>query len=217
MAQFWDGRAADVEEQAKGPILNPVEMAMPSEEAVVTLLKETPEYPPLFRAAFPGQEDAVTYDNLGRAIGAFERRLTTPSRFDAFLSGDASALDQAELEGLASFMNSGCIACHNGPLIGGATYQKLGAVRPYQTDDVGRFAVTKQESDRTVFKVPSLRNIAKTGPYFHDGSVTGLETAIRLMGAHQLGIDLSDAEVESIEAFLESLTGTIDTAYIAER
>jgi cytochrome c peroxidase len=208
VAQFWDGRAADVEEQAKGPVLNPIEMAMPSEEAVLTVLNSIPGYPPLFRAAFPEEDDPVTYDNLGRAIGAFERTLVTPSRFDVFLDGENDALNADELEGLFAFIKAGCVTCHMGPTVGGTTFQKLGAVKPYETADAGRFDVTGDESDRHVFKVPSLRNIAETGPYFHDGSVGSLDQAIRLMGDHQLGRTLSDADVASIRAFLESLTGS---------
>jgi cytochrome c peroxidase len=217
IAQFWDGRAKDVEEQAGGPILNPIEMAMPSKEAVVELLQSIPEYPPLFAKAFPEDEEPLTYGNLTLAIGAFERRLTTPSRFDAFMGGDVSALSAEELAGLDLFMAAGCTTCHLGPVVGGSLYRKLGLVKPYETDDPGRFDVTGNEQDRAVFKVPSLRNIEKTGPYLHDGSVSELKDMIRLMGIHQLGRELSDEEVASIESFLNSLTGTVDEAYIAER
>jgi len=215
--QFWDGRAADVEEQAKGPILNPIEMGMPSAEMVVEKLQSIPEYEPMFRAAFPGEANPITYDNLGLAIGAFERRLMTPSRFDAFLGGDPSVLTPAELNGLKTFLDVGCTACHNGVVIGGNSFQKLGLVRPYETKDLGRFDVTKVESDKMVFKVPSLRDIAKTGPYFHDGSVKSLEDAVRLMASHQLGQDLSQQQVASIVTFLNSLTGEINQAYIAKQ
>jgi cytochrome c peroxidase len=215
VAQFWDGRAADVEEQAKGPVLNPVEMAMPSEAAVLVVLESIPGYAELFAAAFPSDANPISYDNMARAIGVFERRLLTPSRFDAFLEGQDGALSDDELVGLAAFMDAGCISCHNGPAIGGAVYQKLGLVRPFETADPGRFNVTGQESDRGVFKVPSLRNVAKTGPWFHDGSVESLDEAIGLMASHQLGRDLSDEEVESIQTFLESLTGTVDPEYVA--
>ena len=216
VAQFWDGRAADVEEQAKGPVLNPVEMAMPDDGTVVAVLQSIPGYQELFVAAFPDDEQPISYDNMARAIGAFERRLVTPSRFDAFLEGQEAALTDEELAGLETFMNTGCITCHNGPTLGGGSYQKLGAVRPFETEDPGRFKVTGQEADRGVFKVPSLRNVAKTGPWFHDGTVTSLDEAIRLMAAHQLGRDLSDDEVRSIHVFLESLTGSVDPDYIAK-
>jgi cytochrome c peroxidase len=215
LAQFWDGRAADVEEQAKGPILNPIEMAMPGEAEVIALLRSIPGYPPLFARAFPGDDEALSYDNLARAIGAFERRLVTPGPFDRFLAGDDSALDAGALAGLSKFMEVGCPTCHNGPTVGGLLYQKLGLVRPYETGDQGRFELTGKEVDRFVFKVPSLRNIARTGPYFHDGSITSLNQAIRLMSAHQLGRDLSEDDVASIRRFLDSLTGEPDATYAA--
>jgi cytochrome c peroxidase len=214
-AQFWDGRAADVEAQAKGPVLNPIEMAMPSEEAVVAMLESIPEYGPLFRAAFPDGPDPITYDHMAQAIGAFERRLVTPSRFDRFQAGDLEALSDTEVEGLMLFVSTGCISCHNRGPIGGTTYQKIGVVHPYPTDDAGRFEVTGAESDRSVFKVPSLRNIDQTGPYFHDGAVATLDEAVRLMAYHQLGRELSDDETALIVAFLRSLTGTIDSEYVA--
>ena len=215
IAQFWDGRADDVEEQAKGPVLNPIEMAMPSEGAVVDVLKSIPGYEPPFRAAFPDDEDPITYDHMAQAIGAFERRLVTPSRFDAFQRGDLDSLTDAEVEGLSLFINTGCISCHNRATIGGTSYQKLGGVHPYATEDVGRFAVTGNDLDRHVFKVPSLRNIAETGPYFHDGQVGTLAEAVRLMAHHQLGWELAEDDVSSIVVFLGSLTGTIDQEYIA--
>jgi len=216
IAQFWDGRSPDVEDQAKGPVLNPVEMAMPGEEAAVAVLKSIPGYAELFAAAFPDDEDPITFDNMARAIGAFERRLITADRFDAFTSGQDEALSDEELAGLSVFMTTGCITCHNGPTIGGQLFRKLGLVRPYETEDPGRFEVTKDEADRKVFKVPSLRNVAMTGPYFHDGSVESLDEAIRLMASHQLGIDLADNQVASIKAFLGTLTGAVDPEYIAE-
>ena len=217
LAQFWDGRAADVEEQAKGPILNPIEMAMPDEATVVALLANDTEYPKLFSAAFPGEADPVTYDNLGLAIGAFERRLMTPARFDDFIGGDASALRGAELEGLDTFVRTGCISCHNGPAVGGGMYQKIGLVRAYETGDLGRFEVTGKPADKYVFKVPSLRNIEKTGPYFHDGSIADLDEAIRLMGRHQVGVELDAEEIASIRAFLGALTGEVDASYASPR
>jgi cytochrome c peroxidase len=216
IAQFWDGRSPDVEDQAKGPVLNPIEMAMPSEEATVAVLKSIPGYAELFAAAFPDDEEPITYDNMARAIGAFERGLITADRFDAFASGQDEALSNEELAGLSLFMTTGCITCHSGPTIGGNLYRKLGLVRPYATEDPGRVEVTNDEADRTVFKVPSLRNIAMTGPYFHDGSVASLDEAIRLMASHQLGVDLADNQVATIAAFLGTLTGTVDPEYIAE-
>lgn len=205
VAQFWDGRAADLQEQAKGPILNPVEMAMPNEKAVLEKLQKT-EYPDLFKKAFPDAEKPLTYDNLAEAIAAFERTLVTPSRFDDYLAGQDNALTEAEKDGLETFMKSGCTACHSGPIIGGTSYKKMGLVRPYETPDLGRFDVTKKEEDRFVFKVPSLRNIALTAPYFHDGKAATLEDAVAKMSVHQLGKELTQDEVNSITAFLKSLT-----------
>ena len=215
VAQFWDGREPDVEAQAKGPVLNPIEMAMPSPEHVVELLESIPGYAPMFRSAFPGEEDPITYDNMATAIGAFERRLVTPGRFDRFMQGEIDVLSANEADGLRLFITTGCITCHNGPAVGGAMYQKLGLVETYETKDLGRFELTGQEADRYMFKVPSLRNTAETGPWFHDGSIRSLEEAVQIMARHQLGRVLDDAEVVKISAFLRSLTGEIDTAYIA--
>ena len=206
-AQFWDGRAKDLEAQALGPVMNPVEMAMPSEAIVVERIAADKEYPTLFKAAFPGDPAPLSFANVGRAIAAFERTLLTPSRFDAFLKGDDHALTPTELSGLESFRNAGCVACHNGPALGGQMYQKLGIVKPFPTKDLGRFVVTENEADRFVFKVPSLRNIGMTGPYFHDGSVGSLEKAVERMGEHQLGKTFTKAETENLVAFLRSLTG----------
>jgi len=215
IAQFWDGRAADVEEQARGPIRNPVEMAMPNGAAAEEVVRSIPGYEPLFRAAFPDDPDPVRFDNVVRAIGAFERKLVTPSRFDDFLAGDDSALTAEEQRGLSVFLESGCTSCHSGALFGGHMYQKLGLVHPFETEDLGRQSVTGSESDRHVFKVPSLRNVAKTGPYFHEGQVPSLGEAVRLMAWHQVGRELPQVEVEAIVAFLDSLTGRIDEELIA--
>jgi len=213
--QFWDGRAPTVEEQAKGPITNPVEMAMPSNAAAVQVIKSMPDYVALFHTAFPEVKDPVTYNNMALAIGAFERELVTPSRWDAFIQGDQTALTDAEKSGFNTFAAVGCQWCHYGPFVGGAVYQKLGVVKPWpvQTDQ-GRYQVTKEETDRMVFKVPSLRNIKKTGPYFHDGSVATLDQAIRNMAVHQRGVTLNDAQVKSIETWMDSLTGQVPLSYI---
>ena len=214
-AQFWDGRAPTVEEQAKGPVLNPVEMAMPSEKAAVALLKSMPEYVAAFGRAFPGQKDAVTFDNMARAIGAFERRLVTPSRWDKFLKGDQAALSDAEKAGLNKFVEVGCPMCHQGAYLGANSFQKLGLVKSWtHTKDLGRYAVSKQEADKLVFKVPSLRNIDQTAPYYHDGSVKTLEEAVRLMAEHQTGRKLAKPEVASIVTWLKALTGPIPQDYI---
>jgi cytochrome c peroxidase len=213
--QFWDGRAPTVEEQAKGPITNPVEMAMPSNAAAVQVIKSMPEYVALFQTAFPNDKDPITYNNMALAIGAFERGLVTPSRWDGFIEGDQSALTDAEKSGFNTFAATGCQWCHYGPYVGGSVYQKLGVMKPWpnQTDQ-GRYQVTKEEIDKMVFKVPSLRNIKKTGPYFHDGSVPTLDQAIRNMAVHQRGVTLTDAQVKSIEIWMDSLTGQVPISYI---
>ncbi|HEX6766084.1 MAG TPA: cytochrome c peroxidase [Polyangiaceae bacterium] len=215
--QFWDGRATTVEEQAAGPLLNPVEMAMPDGAHVVRVLKSMPGYVEAFEKAFPEVPAPVTFENVGRAIGAFERGLTTPSRWDEYLQGNSRALSEAEVEGLKAFTNLGCMVCHTGEFVGGSMYQKVGAVTPWPNQaDPGRFAMTKNEADRMVFRVPTLRNVARTAPYFHDGSAKTLPEAVRLMGKHQLGIELGDAETASIVAWLDSMTGALPTAYIKE-
>lgn len=213
--QFWDGRAPTVEEQAKGPITNPVEMAMPSNAAAVQVIQSMPEYVALFESAFPNEKDPINYNNMAQAIGAFERGLVTPSRWDAFLQGESSALTDTEKAGFNNFAAMGCQWCHYGPYVGGSEYQKLGVMEPWpgQTDQ-GRYQVTKEETDKMVFKVPSLRNIKKTGPYFHDGSVSTLEQAIRNMAVHQRGVALTDAQVKSIEIWMDSLTGQVPKNYI---
>jgi cytochrome c peroxidase len=210
LAQFWDGRAQDLKAQAKGPILNPVEMAMPNAQAVEHRLKSIPGYVSAFRTAFPKAKEPVTYDNMAEAIAAFEKTLVTPARFDRFLAGDNRALNAAEQRGLRQFMDKGCVACHNGPAVGGGSFMKFGAVKPYaHQQDQGRFEVTHNEADKFVFKVPALRNVTRTYPYFHDGAVTSLDEAIRTMGETQLGLQLSKAEVADIAAFLGSLEGTL--------
>jgi cytochrome c peroxidase len=216
ISQFWDGRAADVEEQAKGPILNPIEMAMKDEKVAIAWMRKVKEYDKLFKDAFPGEKDPINYDNVAIAIGAFERRLFTPSRWDKFLKGDKDALTKEEKAGFNKFTEVGCVACHSGVYVGGSMYQKLGLVKPFESKDLGRFEVTKNEADKMMFKVPSLRNVEKTAPYFHDGQVETLEQAVKLMGEHQLGKDLSDADVASIVTWLKTLTGEIPKDYIAK-
>lgn len=208
LAQFWDGRAESLEAQAKGPVLNPIEMAMPDATEVMTRLKADPAYPGEFAAAFPGEADPLTYDNVAAAIAAFERTLLTRDRCDEFLKGRDTALDAAELRGLEVFLTVGCTACHQGPLLGGTSFQKFGLVQPVPgLSDKGRFDVTKDEADLHKFKVPTLRNIAATGPYLHDGSARTLEEVIRLMARHQLGTTLSQAQESDLVSFLRSLTG----------
>lgn len=215
VAQFWDGRAANVEEQAKGPILASGEMGMPSGDEVVAVLKSISGYLPYFEAAFPGEDDPITYDHVGAAIGAFERGLVTPGRFDAFLAGDTTALTEREQEGLALFVQTGCTACHYGPTLGGNSFATLGAQEPYVTNDVGRYAVTGEDADMHVFKVPSLRNVALTGPYLHDGSIPTMESMVQLMVRHQLGRELSSDQVDTMVIFLRSLTGELPSDYTA--
>lgn len=206
IAQFWDGRAKNLEEQAGGPILNPVEMAMTSEKVVIERLSSDKDYPDLFRKAFGTNE--VTYDRIKKSIASFERTLVTPSRFDNYLKGDINALTVAERNGLKTFVEKGCISCHNGVGVGGGMYQKFGVINPYQFQkDTGRFELTKNNDDKFFFKVPSLRNVAETAPYFHDGKVATLKEAIKTMGRTQLGLNLKPTEIASIETFLKSLTG----------
>jgi cytochrome c peroxidase len=213
--QFWDGRAPTIEEQAKGPITNPIEMAMPDNAAAVQVIKSMPDYVALFQKAFPKDADPVTYNNMALAIGAFERGLLTPSKWDAFLNGSDSALTDVQKEGFNTFAATGCQWCHAGAYVGGASYQKLGVVKPWPNQaDPGVYRLTKDENDRMVFKVPSLRNIKKTSPYFHDGSIVNLDDAIRNMAVHQRGVTLTDAQVKSIEAWMDSLTGEIPSSYI---
>ncbi len=215
IAQFWDGRAADVEEQAKGPVMNPVEMAMPNAEAVVERLKSIPGYVEAFQRAFPSENDPVTYDNMGKTIGAFERKLMTPSPWDRFLKGDSAALSNEEKIGFNRFVETGCQMCHNGVYVGGSMFMKLGTARPWpDTRDLGRFQVTHQEADKMKFKVPTLRNITNTAPYFHDGSVASLDQAVKDMAEFQLGKTLTRDDVRSIVAWLGALTGSIPADYI---
>jgi cytochrome c peroxidase len=213
--QFWDGRAVDVEEQAGGPILNPAEMNIPSKRFLVDRLSKIKGYPELFKKAFPKADTSLTYWNIQQAIGSFERTLITPSKFDKLLKGDNEALNEKELKGLASFSDNGCITCHNGALLGGTSFQKFGVHSNYweatksTTIDNGRFDVTHNEFDKYSFKVPSLRNVEKTSPYFHDGSVNDLHQAVKIMAKIQLNKDLGDEEINNIVAFLNTLTADI--------
>jgi cytochrome c peroxidase len=213
--QFWDGRAADVEAQAKGPILNPIEMGMPDEKYVIAVLKGIPGYVEAFKKTFPGENDAVTYDNMAKAIGAFERKLVTPSRWDKYLKGDPGTLTNVEKIGFNRFMEANCHSCHGGTYLGGASFAKLGVAKNWpDTSDLGRYQVTKREADKMKFKVPSLRNIEKTGPYFHDGSIPTLEKAVRAMAEYQVGKPLKTDDVKFIVAWLRTLTGEIPSGYI---
>lgn len=209
IAQFWDGRAATVEEQAVMPVLNPIEHGIADEAELVGKLKSKPELVAAFAAAFPGEGDAVSVANFQRAVGAFERTLATRSPFDDFLDGDVRALSNEQKQGLKTFMEVGCTQCHTTRLVGGAMFQKNNVFRPYVSSDFGRYEVTKLDADKNVFKVPSLLNVAKTAPYMHDGKVATLAEAVRMMGRNQLNVELNDDQVASIVAFLEALTGKV--------
>ena len=211
-AQFWDGRAKDLEEQAGGPMVNPIEMASPKEH-VAEQLTAIPGYVAAFKAAFPADPKPVTLANAQKAIAVFETTLITPNApFDRYLRGDAAALSQAQKEGLQLFMNKGCAACHSGINVGGGMYAPFGVVEKPGADllppqDKGRFAVTKTASDEYVFRAPTLRNIALTAPYFHTGRAWDLRQAVGVMSSSQLGAELTAGEIDRITAFLESLTG----------
>jgi cytochrome c peroxidase len=207
IAQFWNGRANNLQAQASGPIDNPKEMAFTHTLAVETL-NSIPEYKSSFTKIFNSEK--ITINEVAMAIAEFEKTLRTPdSPFDLWLKGDDDALNKAEKKGYALFKEKGCTACHSGTLVGGTMYQKMGLVTPYNTknSDVGRAAVTGKDSDKFVFKVPTLRNIALTYPYFHDGAVWSLKEAVMIMADIQLGQKLSDDEANNITEFLHSLTG----------
>lgn len=207
-SQFWDGRATDLADQAGQPILNPIEMGMPSEQAVIDKLAGLQEYPEAFARAFPDAEPALSYANLREAIAAFERTLRTEARFDDFLRGDGTALSEQEQRGLKAFISVNCVRCHDGPLVGGTLHETLGKEAPFHnTADQGRYEVTGDEADRMMFKVSQLRNIALTGPWFHDGSGSNLGEVVRIMARIQLDKELKDQQVEDIVAFLQSLNG----------
>lgn len=214
--QFWDGRAADLATQAGGPVENPKEMGNTWDNVVATLNRD-PSYVSAFTAAYPS--GGLTAANVRDAIATYEMTLVTPSRFDRYLRGERAALTDAERAGLTEFVTTGCTACHAGVNLGGAMYQKMGLVRNYFADrgnlteaDNGRFNVTHQEADRHFFKVPTLRNVALTAPYFHDGTARTLEDAVRTMGRYQLGRDLSAEQIGRIVTFLRALTGEIPAA-----
>jgi cytochrome c peroxidase len=211
-AQFWDGRAEDLKAQAKGPVQAGVEMAN-KPAAVVETLKSMPEYVERFGRAFPGEADPVTFDNMARAIEAFEATLVTPgSPFDTWIEGNDNAMTAEEKLGLNLFVSKGCTACHTGVNVGGQNYYPFGLIKRPGADilppeDKGRFEVTKTASDEYVFRAAPLRNVAITAPYFHSGQVWDLEQAVSIMGTAQLGTQLKDDEAQLIAAFLGSLTG----------
>jgi len=207
VAQFWDGRAADLKAQAGGPIANPGEMGF-THELAVGVLETIPEYVREFKVVFG--KDKIDIDQVTAAIAEFEKTLVTPnSRFDQFLLGKKDALTADEQAGWKLFKDSGCVACHNGEALGGTSFQKMGLVEPYKTTAAaqGRADVTKKDADRMMFKVPTLRNVEMTYPYFHDGAVWTLKEAVDLMGRLQLGKKFTDKENAQVVAFLKTLTG----------
>jgi cytochrome c peroxidase len=207
LAQFWDGRALTLQDQAGGPIANPGEMAS-THTLAISVLQSIPAYVAEYKKVF--NSDKISVDGVTKAIAAFEETLVTPnSRFDKWLKGDKKALSAQELAGYELFKDSGCTACHNGAAAGGNTYQKMGIIEPYKSSSPaeGRVAVTKEEGDRFFFKVPTLRNVEMTYPYFHDGEAGSLAQAVDVMGRIQLGKAFSKDESDKIVAFLKSLTG----------
>lgn len=213
-AQFWDGRAEDLKAQAKGPVQAGVEMANQPAQVVMTL-NSMPDYVAQFGRAFPGEADPVTFDNMARAIEAFEVTLATPAApFDQFMEGNAAALTDVQKEGLALFIQNGCTACHSGVNVGGQNYFPFGLIKRPGADilppqDKGRFQVTHSASDEYVFRAAPLRNVALTAPYFHSGQVWDLKQAVAIMGTAQLGAAIDDDDATKIVAFLESLTGEL--------
>ncbi len=219
--QFWDGRAASLEDQAKGPVVNPVEMGMSDLEVAMDRVRAVPGYQPYFERAF-GDDEPMTVDNAAKAVAAFERTMITPnSAYDRFVKGDKSALDAQQQRGMQAFVDTGCTSCHsgaafNGPSLAPGTgfFVKFPSFEDKQyvskyglLEDKGRFDVTGKETDKQLFKVPTLRNVALTAPYFHNGSVATLDEAVRVMAGTQLDKELSDQQVADIVAFLNGLTG----------
>jgi cytochrome c peroxidase len=220
--QFWDGRAPTLEEQSKGPPTNPIEMGMKDLDQAIGRVRAIPGYRPYFEAAF-GKGDVVTVDNAAKAVAAYERTLITPnSPYDRYVKGDKKAMSAQQVRGMETFAAVGCTACHSGPAFNGAaglptgqgffvkfpTFPGSAYEKRYNlTADQGRYTVTKQDGDRNMWRVPTLRNLTYTAPYFHNGSVTSVDEAVRVMGKTQLNKELSDAEVQDIVAFLTALDG----------
>jgi cytochrome c peroxidase len=215
VSAHWIGNRTSVEDQAKQALIGPPSFGMPSYDSAMKVLKSIPGYAPLFRAAFPNDTQPITEQNFSLAVGAFERTLVTPGPFDAFVNGDADALTFGQKKGMRVFVSEGCGNCHNGPYFGGQVYKKFGLAGQYwnytksQSTDLGRFIVTGDENDKYVFKVPVLRNVAMTPPYFHDGSVGSLPEAVRVMAKVQLGKNFSQNQITDAVTFLNALTGTI--------
>jgi cytochrome c peroxidase len=212
-AQFWDGRAPDLAEQAKGPVVAGVEMANTPDNVLATL-NSMPQYVDWFEAAFPEEAAPVSFDNFAKAIEAYEATLITPAPFDAWLNGDDDAMTDQQKRGLEVFMEAGCATCHNGINLGGNGYYPFGLVEKPGAEilpegDKGRYEVTKTAIDEYVFRASPLRNIAVTAPYFHSGVVWDLQTAVAVMAESQLGTSLAAEESEAITAFLHALTGQV--------
>lgn len=218
-AAHWRADRESVEDQARRALLGKPSFGLESNEQAVQLLSQLPEYPAAFQRAFPQDPAPISVENWGTAIGAYEKTLLTPAPIDAFMAGDLSALSTQAQAGLATFLDVGCAGCHTGPLVGGSFTRVFGLLADYapltHSDpvDLGRFDVTHLEADRFVFKVPPLRNVEKTGPYFHDGSVSSLPRAVEIMAQTQLGVGLAPPQVSDIVAFLASLTGAVPKSY----
>lgn len=220
--QFWDGRAPSLEEQAKGPVVASVEMGMPKLEAAMDRVRAIPGYAEMFQRAFPGEKNPMTVANAAKAVAAYERTLITPnSAYDRYVKGDKKALTAEQVRGMKAFADTGCTACHTGPAFNGPRmpqgqgfFVKFPAYPGSEydakyklLDDLGRYEVTRQEQDKHTFKVPTLRNVALTAPYFHNGAVKTLDEAVRVMARTQLNKSLTDEQVNEIVAFLNALTG----------
>lgn len=209
--QFWDGKAKNLAEQAKNPFINPKEMALKDEAEVVKRVEANAKY----KASFDKIYGEITMQNITDAIAEFEKTLITPNApFDRYLNGDKNAISSQAKRGWEAFKSNGCVACHQGQNIGGTMYQKIGIFEPYPNqENLGRYEITKIESDKMVFKVPSLRNVAKTAPYYHDGSIPTLDACVQFMAYYQLGRFLDQQTVDDIVAFLESLTGEFNEQF----
>jgi cytochrome c peroxidase len=206
--QFWDGRAPNLPEQAKGPILNQIEMGIRTSEEVMEKLRHEEGFPEAFHRAFPGDPDPMTYDNLAEAVSAFERTLIAPGRFDRLLAGQQSALNAQEKRGLTKFIQYHCVECHGGATVGGQLFKIIGQKHPYTNiNDLGRYEITKKNEDRYVFKVPMLRNVTRTAPYLSAGQIFTLGEVVTLMGWHQLDLRLTPGDIADLIAFLRTLEG----------
>jgi len=218
-AHGWDARATAIEDFVVPHVLDPTIMGMPDEKRIADTIASIPAYAAAFKKAFPEEDDAVTAETVSRALGAYTKKLFARSRWDRYLAGDTSALNDAELGGLAMFVEAGCTSCHQGKYVGATQAQKLGIAKPWPGpagEEAGRFDVTKQPADRGTWKVPSLRNVARTGPYLHDGSVASLEEMTRLMARHQTGRELTDAQIKAIVTWLATLNGDAPKALTAK-